>query len=207
MQLASYLIIFGKANERGAKVISKNLQKYQDSSRQKFNLNKSSIFFTRNTNYSIRAAITHILTYKSSSFKTKYLGLPTSFNRAKKESFKDLIEKINNKLEGWKSKLLWQTRSTMLISIMASSISSYQMLSFMLPKSVYRSLNKSLKNLLWSFPNNQTHKLTLKSWKSICQPKNAGGLGLRLIEDMNLSLPKTGWEMSKANMGLWHDIF
>lgn len=71
----------------------------------------------------------------------KHLGLLTSFNRAKKENYKEVLERINKKLEGWKSKLLSQVGRTMLIRIMASTIPLYQMSLFLLPKSTCKSLD------------------------------------------------------------------
>lgn len=55
---ADNLIIFGKANEQSAQVISKILMKYHERSEQKINLNKSSIFITRNTNAMTKALVT-----------------------------------------------------------------------------------------------------------------------------------------------------
>lgn len=70
---------------------------------KKINHKKPSIFITRNTNLTTKAAINQIMPYKSSSSKMKYLDLPTSFSRAKKQ---ELLMRINKKLEGWKYKLL-----------------------------------------------------------------------------------------------------
>ncbi|KAG6629497.1 hypothetical protein CIPAW_14G089200 [Carya illinoinensis] len=77
----------------------------------------------------------------------------------------------------------------------------------LLPKFVCKSMNTSFKNFWWGTKKDQKHKLYLKSWKSICQPKNEGGLGLRLMENMNMALlAKTGWEISQANTNVWHSI-
>lgn len=139
--------------------------------RQKINHNMSSIFIMRNSNSTTKALIAQILPYKPSSSKMKYLVLPTSFTGAENQSFKDLLEKINNKLEGQKTKLLSQTGRTMLIRAVASTIPTYQIQTFKLPKSMCKTLNTSFKNFLWGFPKEKNHNLSLKSWKSISQPK------------------------------------
>lgn len=72
------------------------------------------------------------------------------------------MEKINKKLEGWKSKLLSQAGRTLLIRTVASTIPTYHMQSFALPKVVCKSLNTSF--------------------------KISGGIGLRLRENLNLTL-------------------
>ncbi|KAG6641550.1 hypothetical protein CIPAW_09G081400 [Carya illinoinensis] len=106
-----------------------------------------------------------------------YLGIHTTFNRSKKEDYKEMLEKINKRLEGWKSKLLSQAGRSMLIRTVASTIHTYQMSTHMLPKSIYKSLNIK------------------------------GGLGLRKMESMNVALlAKTGWEMSQPNVGIWHKL-
>ncbi|KAG2693813.1 hypothetical protein I3760_08G113300 [Carya illinoinensis] len=179
---ADDLIIFGIAEETVARNISRNLDKYHEWSDQRINKEKSSIYITGNTNQAVRRAIIEQLEYRETNPKMKYL-------------------------EGWRSKLLSQAGRMMLIRTVASTIPTYQMSTHLLPKSVCKSMNTSFKNFWWGTKKDQKHKLYLKSWKSICQPKKEGGLGLRLMENMNMALlTKTGWEISQANTNIWHSL-
>ncbi|KAG2725587.1 hypothetical protein I3760_01G072600 [Carya illinoinensis] len=104
--------------------------------------------------------------------------------------------------------MLSQAGRTMLIRSVGRSIPTYQMSIHMFPKSICKTLNSSFRDFWWGKSNEQRHKLYMKSWKTICQPKKDGGLGLRLMENMNMALiAKTGWEMSKSQSNsIWQHL-
>jgi hypothetical protein len=60
----------------------------------------------------------------------------------------------------------------------ATTIPTYVMSTFILPTFICKTLDKKFKNLWWGFPNGKSRNLSLKSWKTICTPRNEGGLGL-----------------------------
>jgi hypothetical protein len=90
-----------------------------------------------------------LLNLKKVSPTTKHLDLPLELNRAKSSSFQELIEKIQNRVAGWKTKLLSQAARTTLISNVASSIPSYTMSSLILPKTTCNKINSSLRGFWW----------------------------------------------------------
>jgi hypothetical protein len=60
------------------------------------------------------------------------------------------------------------------------------------------------KNFWWGFPPKKTRNLSLKSWHSLCSPKASGGLGFRLMEDVNLALiSKLGWKLLSHSDSMW----
>lgn len=100
------------------------------------------------------------------------------------------------KIEGWRAKTLSQASRTVLIKAIASSIPSYTMSIFLLPKSLCTALDKSSKDFLWGFPKGKFQNLSLKSWRSIYIPRHLGGLGIRNMYDVNLVLvTKLGWKL------------
>jgi hypothetical protein len=91
-----------------------------------------------------------------------------------------------------------------LIKSIASTIPSYAMSSFLLPRSISTSLDKIFKNFWWGFPVNKSRNLSLKSWSSICTPKDEGGLGFKKMHDFNLALiAKLGWKLLSNTDCLW----
>jgi hypothetical protein len=59
--------------------------------------------------------------------------------------------------------------------------------------------------MLWQNGLN-TRKIYLVGWKSVCQPKDDGGLGLLDLRCMNISLlVKWMWRMESSD-GLWQKI-
>lgn len=140
------LIIFTKSKARSVQAINEVLEKYQAWSGQRINQSKFSIFITQNTSQATRRMLSVNMPYKESSSKIKYLGLLTTFGRSRKEDYKEMLEKINKHLEGWKSKMLSQAGRTMLIRTVVGAIPTYQMATHLIPKSICKKLDKSFKN-------------------------------------------------------------
>jgi hypothetical protein len=119
---------------------------------------------------------------------------------SKREAFQGILDKVQNKIEGWRAKTLSQAGKLVLIKSVATVIPSYAMSSFLLPLSVCNSLDRSFKNFWWGLPPSKTKNLSLKSWDSICLPRAVGGLGLRKMKNVNLVLiAKLGWKLHSTS--------
>ena len=77
-------ILFCKASVEESRVLKNILQKYEDSSGQKINTDKSSIFFNPNTSQEAKDEILTNLGPMQDTRHTKYLGLPSFIGRLKK---------------------------------------------------------------------------------------------------------------------------
>lgn len=151
--------------------------------------------------------IKNVFDLKNASPNIKYLGLPLNFNASKKIHFQDIQQKISQKLARWKAKLLSQASRTTLIRSVASSISSYFMLTISIPKTIARSIDRDFMKFWWEFSFEKNHNLTLKSWKSICKPKSMGDLGIKLVSKFNkVFLCKIGWQITMGNNSIWTNI-
>jgi len=89
------------------------------------------------------------------------------FGKSKQSSFMDILEKMQSKIEGWRSKTLSQGRKSVLLKVVASSIPSYAISSFMFLDILCHRLDTTFKNILWGFPKGKNWNLTLKSWNSL----------------------------------------
>ena len=94
--------------------------------------------------------------------KGKYLGLPLKIGAKKQEAFAEVNEKVQKKMQGWKMKILSQARRTTLIRFVASSIASYIMSSFILPKSVTSKLDSLFCRFQWGVCESKSHACFLK---------------------------------------------
>jgi len=206
---ADDLIIFTHANSLQAGIIKDSLAKYNLWSGQSVNVGKSNILFSPSTSLSTKVSILDIFPYTETPPLAKHLGLPTSFGRSKQSSFMDILDKVHNKIEGWRSKTLSQAGKSVLLKVVASSIPSYAMNSFIFQDILCHCLDTAFKNFWWGFPKGKkNHNLTLKSWNSLCLPKDQGGMGFRLMKDINISLiTKLGWKILSNHDCLWISLF
>jgi hypothetical protein len=160
---ADDLIIFTHATSLEAGIIRDCLSKYNLWSGQLVNVAKSNIIFSSNTTASTKTSILDILPYACTPISAKHLGLHMLFGRSKQSSFLDILQKVQGKIEDWRSKTLSQARKSVLIKVVASSIPSYAMRSFIFPDILCHRLDNAFRNFWWGFPKGKTHNLTLKS--------------------------------------------
>jgi hypothetical protein len=195
---ADDLVIFTTATFSEAIIIKDCLNKYSYWSEQTVNASKSNILFSKNTTVSTISAIRNFLPYQTTPTTTKHLSLSILYGKSKKAVFSDILDKVNEKIEGWRSKTLSQAGKTTLIKSVVFALPSYAKSSFLFPDGLYKQLDRAFKNLWCSFPKDKTRNLSPKSCNFLCLPKDEGGLGFRLMKEVNLSLiSKLGWNCSQ----------
>lgn len=117
LMYADDLTIYCRASANEAREISKCLRLFSEWSGQAVNLSKSSVHFSKNTGQSMRATVLHILGMGECSHNVKYLGMPFCRYKLKSTAFKDIIENVETKLSGWKTRVLsYAGRSTLITS-------------------------------------------------------------------------------------------
>ena len=91
--------------------LSPVLEEYCASSGQLMSVGKSSIFFSPNVNVHVRADMCAELNIMTEAVSDMYLGLLTMVGLDRSDSFTNLVERMVNRLKGWKEKNLvhgWQ---------------------------------------------------------------------------------------------------
>ena len=96
-----------------------------------------------------------------------------------------VVERFRKKLAGWKSKLLSRGGRLTLLKSSLWSLPIYFMSLFTIPVSIAHSLEKIMRDFLWS---NSPKGLHWVNWGDVCRPKHQGGLGIRPLRDMNEAL-------------------
>ncbi|GAA0171051.1 hypothetical protein LIER_25179 [Lithospermum erythrorhizon] len=116
----------------------------------------------------------------------KYLGLPSQMGRTKKKVFRYIAERVEERMRGWKGKLLSQSGKEVLIKSVTSAIPNYVMNCFKFSLGVIDNLNSAMANSLG--PTRMERRVfTGKKWDSLCADKNDGGLGFKDLECMSLA--------------------
>ncbi|KAL4359580.1 hypothetical protein AHAS_Ahas08G0091600 [Arachis hypogaea] len=103
---ADDLLLFVEATIDQIKEVTEVIETFCKASGLKINVEKSSIVFSKRTNMDIRHEITKYSGFKEQRDLGRYLGAMITSNRKGKENFKDILERVHNKLKGWKSKCL-----------------------------------------------------------------------------------------------------
>ena len=112
------------------------------------------MFFNPNTTQETRQEIFNILGPMQDSRHIKYLGLLSFIGRSKKQVFAVLKERVGQKLEGWKGKLLSMGGKEILIKAIAQEIPTYTMSCFQL----LQGLCEDMESMMRSFWRGQKQK-------------------------------------------------
>jgi hypothetical protein len=103
----------------------------------------------------------------------KYLGLPAHF-----------IERIIQRINGWKEKLLSIQGKEILLKAVAQAIPVYAMSIFQIPKGVCKGMMDAISQFWWGDDENDK-KMHWFAWWKLCYPKNeevwASGTSILLI--------------------------
>ncbi|GLT85578.1 hypothetical protein SLE2022_037650 [Rubroshorea leprosula] len=142
-------LVFCRATLEEVSHLQAILRLYGEVSGQKVNFTKSTVIFSPNTPKEVKESICACLGIQIESAVSKYLGLPTSWGRSKKESLKFIVNKIQTKLAHWKKNMLSQAGREILIKAVAMAIPSFMMSCFLFPTSVCRDINQIVRDFWW----------------------------------------------------------
>ena len=130
--------------------------------------------------------------------------MPVTPRRLHVKDWTLLEEKNDKKLAIWKGRALSIAGRTTLIEASLSNSFIYHMSMYLLPKTTTARLDKQRRTFLWQ-GGSQKRKYHLVRWDIINKSKKQGGLGIKNIQKMNISLLCWWWKL-EAEKGMWQDI-
>ncbi|WVZ79231.1 hypothetical protein U9M48_026835 [Paspalum notatum var. saurae] len=139
------------------------------------------------------------LACKVQEFPCRYLGLPLSVKKLPKAEYYDIIDKIADRLPGWKAAMLHPAGRVTLVRSVLSAIPIYQLMALELPKWVIKAINKLRRAFLWKGRKAINGGHWLVAWDRVQRPLDLGGLGILDLETM-------GWALVMGSSTLfWSD--
>ena len=125
------------------------LSLYERASGQKLNREKTSRFFNKAVNVERRQEISDFLGVPEVKEYEKYLGLLAVVGRNKKERLRYIKERVWNKIQGWREKLLSQAGREILLKAVVQAIPSFAMSCFKLPLSLCNEIEAMVRKFYW----------------------------------------------------------
>ncbi|GKB10680.1 RNA-directed DNA polymerase, eukaryota, reverse transcriptase zinc-binding domain protein [Tanacetum coccineum] len=129
-------------------VIKKAMEVFSSVSGLNPNIGKSTVFFG-NVQDRVKQEILSILPFKVGSLPMSYLGVPLITKQLSFTDCKCLIDRVKAKVNNWINKMLSYVGRLQLIASILSSMQVYWASVFILPKSVFKDIDKLLKGFLW----------------------------------------------------------
>ncbi|XP_050260094.1 uncharacterized protein LOC126705233 [Quercus robur] len=170
-------VLFCQATKRDLDVIQSILVLYEKASGQKLNREKTSVFFSKATPTERKIEIINELGVSEVREYEKYLGLPAVVGRNKKASLNFIKERVWNKLQGWKEKLLSQAGREVLLKAVVQAIPTFAMGCFKLPSGLLHDIEMMIRKFWWGQRGDQLANLL--------EP-GGGGWNEQLVDDIFL---------------------
>ena len=134
----------------------------------------------------MRCDLCDVLGFRSTPSLGNYLGFPLK-HRGIQQDFGFILERILNKLAGWKANILSLVGRVILSQSITSTIPNYVMQSVALPPKIMQGIDKLNRNFIWGSSENRK-KVHLIGWGKVTKAKEEGGLGIHAVKPKNTTL-------------------
>jgi hypothetical protein len=142
-------LILMKANMINATSLRHVLDQYCASLGQLVSEAKYSIFFSPNVEVEVRAQIYAELNIMTKAISDRYLGLPSMVGLERTDSFVYLLERIIDRLKGWKERFLSMGGKEILLKAIIQAIPVFAMGVFKITKQLCKDINDAMAAFWW----------------------------------------------------------
>uniref|UniRef100_A0A0V0I3Q5 Putative ovule protein n=1 Tax=Solanum chacoense TaxID=4108 RepID=A0A0V0I3Q5_SOLCH len=126
------------------KMMIRVLRRYENSSGQLINLEKSAFYVHEKVNSRLIGSIKRLTNIKHGAFPFTYLGCPIFYGRNKTSHYDSVIKKVGKRIQVWQGKMLSFGGRAVLISHVLQSIPIHLLSALSPPKGVIRQIHMML---------------------------------------------------------------
>ncbi|KEH37317.1 transmembrane protein, putative [Medicago truncatula] len=170
----------------------------------KINFFKSSLIGV-NVETSFMDMACNFLNCSEGSLPFKYLGLPVGANSRSMSTWEPLVENLSGRLNTWGHKYISFGGRIVLVNAVLNVIPIFYLSLLKLPVQVWKRIVRIQREFLWGGVGGG-NKISWVKWETVCQSKRNGGLGVKDIRLMNVSLlAKWRWRLIDGDTALWKE--
>jgi hypothetical protein len=148
----------------------------------------------------------NFLNCRIGSIPFKYLLLPVGANPRSLSTWEPMLNVVRGRLGSWANKYVSLGGRIVLINAVLNAIPIFYLSYLKMPKKVWKELVKIQRVFLWAGLS-KTSKTCWVKWDCICRPKKEGGLGVRDLRWVNVSLlAKWKWKLLSCEPELWKEV-
>ncbi|GAU18134.1 hypothetical protein TSUD_248350 [Trifolium subterraneum] len=135
-----------------------------------------------------------------------YLGLPVGANPRRLVTWNPVIEVLQKRLASWKNKYVSLGGRVVLLNSVLAAIPIFYLSLFKMPVGVWKKIVNLQRRFLWGGVAGSS-KIPWVNWRDVCRPKKEGGLGVKDLRIMNISLlAKWKWRLLSEGKSIWKNV-
>ncbi|MCI30811.1 ribonuclease H protein, partial [Trifolium medium] len=127
-------------------------------------------------------------------------------NHRRASTWEPLITSLRKRLGGWGNKFVSLGGRIILLNSVLNAIPIYFLSYMKMPIQVWKKVRRIQREFLWGGPRGRK-RINWVKWDVVCRPKSCGGLGVRDIRAVNISLlTKWRWRLLSNDFCMWKEV-